>query len=195
MMLELQIAIAFWREILLLRPIMAQLIIEFPAGTIMSEDEKIICSSSPSQVLNLKAHSLSLLIIALIVTLYFLFKDKIPALALLIIIIPAFSSFWKFLQVKCLKYELTNERIKIVSGVLNKKTEEIELYRVKDSTIEEPFFYRLLGVGNIKLETSDRTLPTLLIQALPKAKEFRENVRECVEEIRLRKNVREVDFE
>jgi uncharacterized membrane protein YdbT with pleckstrin-like domain len=172
---------------------MAQLKSEFLSGVIMSEDEKVMCSGSPSQVLNLKAHSLSLLVIAIIVSFYILIE--LHYLILLITAIPVFSSLWKYLQVKCLKYELTNERIKIVSGVLNKKTEEIELYRVKDSTIEEPFFYRMIGVGNIKLETSDRTLPTLLIEALPKAKEFRESLRECVEEIRSRKNVREVDFE
>ncbi len=161
----------------------------------MSDDEEIVCKGNPSQVLNLKSYVLSIVVIIAIVVLYVLLKDKIPAYSLALTAVPFFSALWKYLEVKCQTYELTNERIKIISGVLNKKTEEIELYRVKDSSIEEPFFYRLIGVGNVQLETSDRSLPSLTIEALPKAKEFRENLRECVEQIRSKKNVREVDFE
>jgi uncharacterized membrane protein YdbT with pleckstrin-like domain len=161
----------------------------------MSEDEEVLYFASPSQVLNLKAFFVSFITIAVIIAAYFSLKDKVSGYVLAVIVIPMISSFWRYLQVKCLKYELTNERLKVVSGVFNRTTEEIELYRVKDSTIEEPFFYRLIGVGNISLQTSDKTLPTLMIAALPKAKAFRENLRECVEKIRLTKNVREVDYE
>jgi uncharacterized membrane protein YdbT with pleckstrin-like domain len=161
----------------------------------MSDDEEIVCKASPSQVLNLKSFALSIVAIATIIVLYVLLDGKVPGYALALIAIPFFSSLWKYFDVKCQTYELTNERIRITTGVLNKKTEEIELYRVKDSSIEEPFFYRLIGVGNIQLETSDRSLPSLTIKALPKAKEFREKLRECVEQIRTKKNVREVDFE
>ena len=110
-----------------------------------AREEKTLCSSSPSQVLNLKSFFISVVFIAVVITIYILLENKYSFI-LIITAIPFFSSLWKYLQVKCLKYELTNERIRIISGVLNKKTEEIELYRVKDSSIEEPFFYRLLGV-------------------------------------------------
>ena len=103
----------------------------------MSEDEKTICSGSPSQVLNLKSFTLSFIVIAAIVAGYILFKDKIklPVWILALNAIPFISMLWKFLQVKCLKYELTNERIKIFSGVFNRTIEEIELYRVKDLSL------------------------------------------------------------
>ena len=79
--------------------------------------------------------------------------------------------------------------------MLNRRTDEIELYRVKDFSFEEPFIYRLFGLANIRIETSDRTCPTVWIRALPSAKEFREALRSSVEDMRLKKRVREVDFE
>lgn len=99
------------------------------------------------------------------------------------------------MQVKCLKFELTSERLKVISGVLNRSTEEIELYRIKDTSFEEPFYFRIFGLGNIRIYTSDRSLPELNITALPKGKAFREKLRDLVEDIRTKKNVREVDFE
>ena len=160
----------------------------------MSEEE-IVYTQSPSQILNLKNFLTTSASCAGLVVLYFLLKDKLPWQILFLAIIPISASLWKFLHVKCMKYELTNERLRIISGVLNRKTEEIELYRIKDTSFEEPFVYRIFSLGNIKLMTSDRSLPELSIRALPKGKEFREKLRDLVEDIRTKKNVREVDFE
>lgn len=158
-------------------------------------DEEIVYSQSPSQILNILNYLSTLFTIAVVITIYVLLKEKLPWQILFLCLIPVCMSVWKFLQVKCQKYELTNERIKIVTGVLNRKTEEIELYRIKDTTFEEPFYYRIFGLGNIKLYTSDRSLPELNIKAMPKGKDFREKLRNLVEDIRAKKNVREVDFE
>jgi hypothetical protein len=43
---------------------------------------------------------------------------------------------------------------------LNKTTNETELYRVRDTSIEEPFFYRIFGLGNIVVYTTDEAIPT-----------------------------------
>ena len=161
----------------------------------MIEEETVLYKASTSQIVNLKNFTLSIILIAGVIAACVYFKEKLPAYSLAVVMIPILSTVWRFLRVKCLKYELTTERLRIVSGVFNRTTEEIELYRVKDSTIEEPFFYRLMGIGNINLETSDRSLPSLTIKALPKAKLFRENLRDSVEKIRVKKNVREVDYE
>ena len=160
----------------------------------MSEEETVF-TQSPSQILNIKSFLSCIFACAVIVALYFVLKEKMPWYILLACIIPVTRTLWSFLEVKCLKYELTNERLKIISGVLNRNTEEIELYRIKDSSFEEPFVYRMFGLGNIKVMTSDRSLPELNITALPKGKEFREKLRDLVEDIRAKKNVREVDFE
>ncbi len=158
-------------------------------------NEQVVYSQSPSQILNFYSYIVTLLVSAVIIFIYIQYNSKLPWYFLLLLIYPFAKCIWNFLKIKCTKYELTNERLIIVSGVINRKTAEIELYRVKDTTMEEPFYYRIFGLGNIKLITSDKSLPEYYLDAMPNAKEFREKMRELVEDLRVKKNVRELDFE
>jgi uncharacterized membrane protein YdbT with pleckstrin-like domain len=140
----------------------------------MAEDT--VWSAHPSQVINFGSY-LFLLLLA------------IPTLGLTLFII-----LWKWLVVKNTKYELTTERLKTRTGVLNKKVDELELYRVKDYSMEQPFFLRLFSCSNIILETSDQSHPQLTIQAISDAEAVREKIRAYVEDCRVKKGVRETDF-
>jgi uncharacterized membrane protein YdbT with pleckstrin-like domain len=92
-------------------------------------------------------------------------------------------------------YELTSQRLKIRHGILNRRLDEIELYRVKDYVMEQPLLLRMLGLGNITLITSDATTPTLRIPAIPNVEDVREKLRTAVQRERDRKRVRELDVD
>ena len=109
-------------------------------------------------------------------------------------IFPLFIILWKWLVIKCTKYELTNQRLKKQYGVLNKKIDELELYRIKDYKLDQPFFLRLFSLGNIVLKTSDKSHPTVIIPAVSESAELREKIRSLVENLRDQKRIREVDF-
>ena len=111
------------------------------------------------------------------------------------LVFPLFIILWKWLEVKNIKYELSSERLKTRSGVLNKTTNELELYRVKDYRLDRPLLLRLFSVGNLVLETSDKSSPTVVIQAVPDGEELLGKIRHYVEIRRDQKRVREVDFE
>ena len=102
---------------------------------------------------------------------------------------------WKWLVVRCQRFEITSERLRLIQGVLNQDIDEIELYRVKDTRVLRPLWLRLFGLGNVVLETSDRTHPNLVLTAIKDAMEVRERLREHVEILREQKRVREVDFD
>ena len=110
-------------------------------------------------------------------------------------VLPAGYLIWKYLVVRCGVFELTNERIRITSGVINQSSDEIELYRVKDSRTIRPWWMRLTGLASIVLETSDRSTPVLVIPAIRNGMEIRELLRQQVELQRDRKRVREMDFD
>lgn len=101
---------------------------------------------------------------------------------------------WKYLEVRVRVYELTVERLRIYEGVLNQSIDELELYRVKDMTMERPIWLRLVGLSTLVLVTSDRTHPELRIEAVRGAVELRDRLRVLVEGLRDRKRVREMDF-
>lgn len=109
------------------------------------------------------------------------------------LVIPAVFGVWRWLVVRCTEYELSSERLRIRRGVLNKVTEEVELYRVKDTTLMEPFFLRMFSVGNIILHTSDRTHPIQVLEAVADPRDVKEKIRGLVEIQRRVKGVREID--
>ena len=111
------------------------------------------------------------------------------------LVIPIFIIIWHWLVVKNIKYELTTERLKTRHGVINKKMDELELYRVRDYKFDQPIFLRLFGLGNITLQTSDQATPVVIIRAIPNGEALREQIRNAVEDCRVKKRVREVDFQ
>lgn len=106
-----------------------------------------------------------------------------------------FMALWRFLKTKCHKYEITSQRIIEHKGVLSKKTEELELYRVKDISYEEPFWFRLVGLSKITLYTTDKNDDSLIIRGIKNGKDLKEALRTAIEERRDKKRVREIDFE
>lgn len=114
---------------------------------------------------------------------------------LLVLAVPIFIALARYLQTKCKIYELTTERLKITGGVFSKVTETLELYRVKDLETRQPFLYRLVGVENVQINTSDQTTPFVLIDAIPSSAGFGDKLRNQVEIIRQQKGVREIDIE
>ena len=102
---------------------------------------------------------------------------------------------WRYLTIRTWKIKITNQRIIEEKGVLSKTTNELELFRVKDLKLDQPFFLRLVGLSNIILMTSDRTNKRYLIEGVDNGKEIREKLRVSVEKRRDEKKVREVDFE
>lgn len=111
------------------------------------------------------------------------------------LVVPIFIALFKWLENRCFTYELTNQRLRTKQGIFNKKTDEIELYRIKDMSIVEPFGLRMFSLGNIVLLTSDKSTPELIIEAVPHAEELQQQIRDQVEALRDTKRVREVDFE
>ncbi len=111
------------------------------------------------------------------------------------LVIPLFIILWRWLEVRAMRYELSTERLKIRHGVLNKKMDELELYRVRDYKLEQPFFLRLFGLGNILLTTADRSNPSVTLRAIRDGEQLREQIRNAVEACRVAKRVREVDLD
>jgi uncharacterized membrane protein YdbT with pleckstrin-like domain len=69
-------------------------------------------------------------------------------------------------QSRSLRYRITSQRIVVESGVFSKKMEQVDLYRVRDYVVDRPFGQRLMGTGNLELETMDSTTPRLRIFGL-----------------------------
>jgi uncharacterized membrane protein YdbT with pleckstrin-like domain len=165
-------------------------------------EEKTVWSGTSSQVIHFWLYVFCGLIFALLLALGIRFWPELQqwgaaALvpALLVLLSPLAYALYKAIIVKSLRYEITSERIRINSGIFSRKSSALELYRVKDYTMEASFFYRLFHLGNIYLTTSDHTTPLLSLKAIPHAQKLMDDIRTQVEQRRDLKGVREVDFD
>lgn len=112
-----------------------------------------------------------------------------------LVAVPLVYAGWRWWLIASRVYEITTERIKVTTGLVNKHTDDLELYRVKDTVLEEPVLLRLAGAGNIVLTTSDTTTPSLVLEGITGAKELREELRKHIESCRDRKRTRLTELE
>jgi membrane protein YdbS with pleckstrin-like domain len=63
-------------------------------------------------------------------------------------------------------YRLTNKRVVVETGVLGKRLEQVDLYRVTDYTVLRPIGQRLLGTGTLVLRTIDRNSPIVIVDGI-----------------------------
>lgn len=61
---------------------------------------------------------------------------------------------------------LTTQRIRVDRGIVSKRTEIIELYRVDDFEILHPWAMRVFGYGMLRVRSSDRAAPALELVGL-----------------------------
>jgi len=100
-----------------------------------------------------------------------------------------------YLKTRFTVYEVTNQRIKLKTGILNQEIDECELYRVRDYKIVKPFFQRIFGLGKIELVTSDRSNSSINLNGIKDPENLYNLIRDNVEKIRRKTGTREIDVE
>lgn len=111
------------------------------------------------------------------------------------LVVPLVMWAVRWFVTKTTVYELTSQRLRKSTGIFNRVVDELELFRVKDYSMEQPFFLRMLGLGNLTLVTSDATTPTVSIKAIANVQDVRERLRNAVQAERDRKRVRQLDVD
>lgn len=92
------------------------------------------------------------------------------------------------------KYKLYEDKLQICTGFLNKKEEEIRLYRIMDTTLEKPLGQRIFGLGSVKVNSADKTTPQFYILRVKDSARVRDMLSEQVEKERERRRVSGREF-
>lgn len=167
-------------------------------------EERSIWNGSPSQWLNFRAFLLSAIAAGIIVAALVVVSSRkelganqTPVMIVLgvLLLLPIFIAVKRYLDIRCRQYEVSDQRVRLTRGILSKRTDGLELYRVDDTLLFQPLLLRIVGKGNIRLVTTDRTNPSLLIEAVPQSRWLWEELRHAVEACRDRKRTRVIDFE
>jgi uncharacterized membrane protein YdbT with pleckstrin-like domain len=157
--------------------------------------ETLLWRGTPSQWTNFLTYFFCLLLAAGVGAAYFFMPPPPQPLILLGLIVPAIWALGRWIATRCQRYEVTSERVKVTTGLLSRHTQELELYRVRDYSIIEPFWLRVVGCGNVVLETSDSTNPRFVLHAVPHAATLKDQIRTHTEKMRQRRGVRSLEVD
>jgi hypothetical protein len=83
-------------------------------------------------------------------------------------------------------YRITNERIKLVRGLLSRNVENFELIRIQDIDFKQGLNERILGIGDIVIRGHDPSDPQIVLRNVPKPEEVYEILRKAWLEARKR---------
>ncbi|MFK5951014.1 MAG: PH domain-containing protein [Methylococcales bacterium] len=164
-------------------------------------NEDIIWTDKPSQTLNL-GNWFSTLIICLVVfygfpmTYNYLSILIVPYLDYLrygVVIVLVARLIISIASVFVRKYELTSTELEESYGILNQKFHSLELYRIKDISVDIPFFLRFFNQGTLVLHTSDHSTPVIYLEGIDEPRKLKPILRDLVNTERRRNGVREID--
>jgi membrane protein YdbS with pleckstrin-like domain len=75
------------------------------------------------------------------------------------LLLPLVIACAKFFRIKSICYVLTSQRLKIITGLVDRKEVEIELFRLRDLSLEQSFLQRMVNVGTVEAASSDKDAP------------------------------------
>lgn len=101
------------------------------------------------------------------------------------------ATLWKC---KSVRYELSTQRLTIVSGLLSTHVDELELFRVKDVLVSQNVWQRMLNYGSVTVLSTDDTTPRLTIANIRAPLQAKELLRDAYREARRAAGLRTTEF-
>jgi membrane protein YdbS with pleckstrin-like domain len=73
---------------------------------------------------------------------------------------------WKVAALKSICYEVTQDRIEWSRGILERKIDNIDMFRVVDLSVRRSLLDCLLGIGSVKVTTKDESDPVFVFEKI-----------------------------
>jgi len=96
----------------------------------------------------------------------FLAARYFPMLVCLSIAIMSFA-WYRYLFIRRTLYEITPEIIRIQRGIFVRRTDQVELWRVKDYIVLRPFLFQVFGLMDLTLKGTDPENPVIWLRGIP----------------------------
>ena len=82
---------------------------------------------------------------------------------------------------KSLRYKITDRTIDYETGLLSRRVETLQLWRVQDIELRQSLIQRMLGIAEIHVQTKDSSDPDLVLRGLPASREVFEALKDAAE--------------
>lgn len=90
------------------------------------------------------------------------------------------------------KYSITDRRLIVEKGVLTKKREEIQLYRIRDISLKRNLLERIMKFGDISVYSTDATTPHAVLRNIKQSVSVSDLLSQAVESARVKSKAAEI---
>lgn len=101
-------------------------------------------------------------------------------------------AFYRYLYIRFTSYTITKETITVRTGVVARKFDNLELFRVKDYIVNQTVFERIFALMTVNLYTTDLSTVNIKIQGVPLSN-ITEKIRDLVQEARNSNRIFEIN--
>ncbi|XHR97332.1 PH domain-containing protein [Mucilaginibacter sp. UC70_90] len=101
------------------------------------------------------------------------------------------TAMYKMFLVRSYSYWVSADFIRVSKGILFKRTDQLDMYRVRDFVITRPLVYQIFGLMDLTLITTDVTNKICRLTGIP-ASDLLDTIRERVQEARRKNQVYEI---
>ncbi len=102
------------------------------------------------------------------------------------------AAWYRFLYIRYTKFIITPEIIKISKGIFIKRTDQVEMYRVKDYIVTQPLIFQIFRLMNVILKTTDQENLIVSMRGIP-VSDIIEVIRNYVQSARQHNNLYEIN--
>lgn len=102
------------------------------------------------------------------------------------------TAWYRLLYIRSHTWLITPEYIRSGRGIFFKRTDHLEMYRVKDYIVTQPLMLRLFGLMHVTLKDTESENPEVRLTGIP-VSDLIDTIREHVQEARKDNNIYEIN--
>ena len=121
----------------------------------------------------------------------FLAARYYPMLAWVSVVTMLFA-WYRYLYIRRTVYEITPEVIRFSRGLFFRRTDMVEMYRLKDYVLMRPFIFQVFRLMDLMLKTTDPENPVVWLRGIPLSG-IVDIIREHVQETRQNNRIYEIN--
>ena len=88
------------------------------------------------------------------------------------------------------RYALSDDRLYLSVGAINIRDDEVLLYRVRDISVRRSLWQRMMKLGTVTVNTTDKSTPILVLKNIKNPLIVKELIHENAEEMKIKRRIR-----
>ena len=101
-------------------------------------------------------------------------------------------AWYRFIFIRNCRYIVTRKVIRISRGIFFKRTDQLEMFRIKDYIITQPFLLQVFRLMDVTLKSTDPENPVIWLRGIPES-DIIDTIRDHVQDARQHNRIYEIN--